>query len=116
MASPFPEGAAAIARRFGVTVKTLRVYEEAGLIRPVRNGHGWRTYGQAECERLHLVLLLRRFGLTIARIAYAHEGGAFEQSVEADATTLAARRSVRLAFQGRMEEAFSGNRSICVLS
>ncbi|MFT8420903.1 MAG: MerR family transcriptional regulator [Gluconacetobacter sp.] len=75
MASPFPDGAAAVARRFGVTVKALRVYEEAGLIRPVRNGHGWRTYGQAECERLHLVLLLRRFGLTIARIAEMFAAG-----------------------------------------
>lgn len=49
-------------------MKTLRLYEEAGLIRPVRDEHGWRTYGQAECERLHLVLLLRRFGLSIASI------------------------------------------------
>ncbi len=75
MAPPFPDGAAAVARRFGVTVKTLRVYEDAGLIRPVRDGHGWRTYGQAECERLHLVLLLRRFGLTIARIAEMFAAG-----------------------------------------
>lgn len=66
--SPFPDGAAAVARRFGVTVKTLRVYEDAGLIRPIRDGHGWRTYGQADCERLHVILLLRRFGLTIACI------------------------------------------------
>lgn len=64
----FPDGAADIARRFGVTIKTLRLYEAAGLIRPVRDAHGWRTYGQAECERLHLVLLLRKFGLSIAQI------------------------------------------------
>lgn len=64
----FPGGAADVARRFGITIKTLRLYEDAGLIRPVRDGHGWRTYGQVECERLHVVLLLRRFGLTIARI------------------------------------------------
>lgn len=67
-ASQFPDGAADVARRFGVTIKTLRLYEAAGLIRPVRDGHGWRTYGQAECERIHLVLLLRRFGLSVARI------------------------------------------------
>ena len=64
----FPDGAADIARRFGITIKALRLYEKAGLIRPVRDERGWRTYGQAECERLHVVLLLRRFGLTIARI------------------------------------------------
>jgi len=67
-AAQFPDGAADVAQRFGVTIKTLRLYEDAGLIQPVRDGHGWRTYGQVECERLHVVLMLRRFGLTVARI------------------------------------------------
>lgn len=67
-APQFPDGAADVARRFGVTVKALRFYEAAGLIHPVRDGHGWRTYGQVECERLHLVLLLRRFGFSLSRI------------------------------------------------
>ena len=65
----FRDGIADIARRFGVTVKTLRVYEEMGLIEPVRDANGWRTYGQAECERLHLVLLLRQLGLPLGSIA-----------------------------------------------
>lgn len=67
--STYADGAADIARRFGITIKTLRHYESAGLITPVRNSQGWRSYGQAECERLHLILLLRRFGLTLARIS-----------------------------------------------
>ena len=67
-ASQFPDGAADVARRFGITIKALRLYERAGLIRPVRDDHGWRTYGQTECERLHLILLLRRIGLSVARI------------------------------------------------
>lgn len=67
-ASQFPDGAADVARRFGITIKALRLYERAGLIRPVRDDHGWRTYGQTECERLHLILLFRRFGLSVARI------------------------------------------------
>lgn len=65
----FRDGVADIARRFGITVKTLRVYEEMDLIRPVRDGNNWRTYGQAECERLHLILLLRQLGLPLAAIA-----------------------------------------------
>lgn len=62
------------------------------------------------------VLAQDRHVLESAQVAYMYEGDAFEQSVEADATTLAARRSVRLALQGRGEEAFSHNRSMCVLS
>jgi MerR family transcriptional regulator, thiopeptide resistance regulator len=65
----FRDGVADIARRFGVTVKTLRVYEEMGLLAPVRDGNGWRTYGQAECERLHLIVLLRQLGFPLSAIA-----------------------------------------------
>lgn len=66
--STYADGAADIARRFGITIKTLRHYEEAGLITPLRDRQGWRSFGQVECERLHLILLLRRFGLSLARI------------------------------------------------
>src|SRR5947209_5389380 len=51
-----PNGAADIARRFGVTIKTLRLYEELGLIAPARTGSGWRQYGRGDIERLHMVL------------------------------------------------------------
>lgn len=74
--STYADGAADIARRFGITIKTLRHYEDAGLLRPVRDAHGWRSYGQVECERLHLVLLLRRFGLSLARIGEILADGA----------------------------------------
>lgn len=62
------------------------------------------------------ILAQDRRVLESAQRAYAQEGDAFEQGVEADATTLAARRAVRLAVQGRIAEAFPGNRSLCVLS
>ena len=72
----YADGAADIAQRFGITIKALRHYEKAGLIRPVRDRQGWRSYGQVECERLHLILLLRRFGLSIARIGEILADGA----------------------------------------
>ncbi len=62
------------------------------------------------------ILAQDRRVLESAQRAYAREGDRFEQSVEADATTPAARRAVRLAVQGRMPEAFPGNRSPRVLS
>jgi DNA-binding transcriptional MerR regulator len=57
------------ARRLGVTVKALRLYERYGLVKPVRTQASWRTYGPAEIARLHQVLALKRLGLTLARIA-----------------------------------------------
>jgi hypothetical protein len=51
-----------------------------------------------------------------AQRAYDREGDAFEQSVEADATTLAARRVIRLASSGRTAGPAHDARSVLVLS
>jgi len=64
----FPDGAADIARRFGVSIKALRLYEEIGLLRPVRDARGWRSYGLAECTRLLQITTLRELGLPLAQI------------------------------------------------
>lgn len=64
----FPNGAADVAARFGITIKALRLYERFGLITPIRDEKGWRTYGADECRRLHAVLALRQLGFTLVRI------------------------------------------------
>ena len=64
----FQETAAAVARRFGISVKALRVYEAAGLLRPARTIAGWRIYRQPELERLGAILALKQLGLPLKRI------------------------------------------------
>jgi MerR family transcriptional regulator, thiopeptide resistance regulator len=66
--SVFQETATAVARRFGVSVKALRVYEDAGLIKPARTIAGWRIYRAAELERLSAILALKQLGLPLKRI------------------------------------------------
>lgn len=66
--SVFQETAAAVAKRFGVSVKALRVYEEAGLLKPARTLSGWRVYRQPEIERLSAILALKQLGLPLKRI------------------------------------------------
>lgn len=56
------------ARRLGVGVRALRLYERKGLVRPGRTQAGWRVYGPGEIERLHHVLTLKSLGLSLARI------------------------------------------------
>ncbi len=56
------------ARRLGVSVRALRLYERRGLVRPRRTRAGWRVYGPDEIERLHQVLTLKSIGLPLARI------------------------------------------------
>jgi len=56
------------ARRFGVTIKALRLYEQRGLLSPLRSKTGWRTYGPDQVARLHQILALKRLGLSLASI------------------------------------------------
>ena len=61
-------GPGEMAERLGVSPKALRVYERAGLVRPHRTEAGWRAYGPDQQARLHQVLVLKRLGLSLARI------------------------------------------------
>lgn len=61
--------AAQCARSTGVTVKALRLYEQAGLIQPRRTEKNWRLYGANEMARLTEVLALKRLGLSLQHIS-----------------------------------------------
>ncbi len=72
----FADAPAAIAKRFGVTAKALRVYERMGLIRPARTASGWRAYAQSDVERLAAIVALKQLGLPLKRIAALIAGDA----------------------------------------
>ncbi|HEY9215300.1 MAG TPA: MerR family transcriptional regulator [Ancylobacter sp.] len=55
------------AKRLGVSAKALRLYEQHGLIAPVRTAAGWRTYGSAEMARAREIVALRELGLSLAQ-------------------------------------------------
>ena len=57
-----------LAREVGVTTRTIRFYEDEGLIAPARRG-GRRVYGPRERTRLKLVLRGRRLGFPLSEIA-----------------------------------------------
>ncbi len=61
-------GAAECARRTGLTVRALRVYERHGLIEPPRTGKGWRSYGPRELQRINVIVTLKAFGMTLERM------------------------------------------------
>lgn len=64
------------AKRLGVSVKALRLYERHGLVAPLRSAADWRVYGPDQIARLHQVLALKRLGLSLSRIAQLLSGGA----------------------------------------
>lgn len=61
-------GAAECARRTGLTVRALRVYERHGLINPRRTANGWRCYGPRELQQLNVIVTLKAFGMTLTQI------------------------------------------------
>jgi DNA-binding transcriptional MerR regulator len=67
-------GPGEMAKRLGVSVKALRVYERAGLVTPDRTAAGYRVYGPAHAARLHQVLALKRLGLSLMEIARLLDG------------------------------------------
>ena len=64
-----------VARRTGLTVRTVRYYEEVGLLPPSeRLAGGHRVYAEDDIRRLHRINLLRHVGIPVAQIPEALDG------------------------------------------
>lgn len=49
----------------GFPAKTLRYYEDIGLVRPLRQDNGYRAYSPADVERLQFLKRARNLGFSI---------------------------------------------------
>lgn len=78
------------AGQLGVSPKALRLYEQRGLVTPVRTTVGWRAYGPGEMARAAEVVALRALGLSLAQIARVLEGdpASLETALAAHQTAL----------------------------
>lgn len=56
-----------LAREFGVTLRTLRFYEDRGLIKPQRQGSS-RLYTACDRARLQVILLAKQVGFPLLEI------------------------------------------------
>lgn len=56
-----------LAREFGVTTRTIRFYEDRGLIAPERDGQR-RVYGPRDRVRLKLIMRGKRLGFSLDEI------------------------------------------------
>jgi MerR family transcriptional regulator, thiopeptide resistance regulator len=64
-----------VARMSGVTSRTLRHYDDIGLLPPAYVGaNGYRYYERAQLLRLQRILLMREVGMDLASIAEVLEG------------------------------------------
>lgn len=91
------------ARRLGISTKALRLYEQRGLLAPVRSDAGWRAYGPADLERAAEIVALRALGFSLAQVARLLKGDAsgLEPALAGHEATLEARlREVVAALEG----------------
>ncbi len=81
------------ARRLCISPKALRLYEQRGLIAPVRSDAGWRAYGPKDMERASEIVALRALGFSLAQVARVLTGDAsgLEPALAAHQSTLEAR-------------------------
>ena len=56
-------------QRIGLSIRALRLYEQHGLISPVRTAKRWRLYSSREIARLNEILALKALGLSLSSIA-----------------------------------------------
>jgi DNA-binding transcriptional MerR regulator len=64
-----------LAAATGLSVRALHHYDEIRVLQPVRRtGAGHRLYDEADVRRLHRILALRGFGLSLGEVAQVLDG------------------------------------------
>ena len=78
------------AKKLGVSAKALRIYEQRGLITPIRTAAGWRAYGPDEMSRAAEIAAWRSLGFSLAQIARVldEDPQGLEQALAAHQATL----------------------------
>lgn len=59
-----------IAKKLGVSCRTIRYYEERGLISSERSAGGFRVFADSQVEKLQTILTLKELGMPLDEIAH----------------------------------------------
>ncbi len=69
-----------LAQLAGITARTLRWYDQTGLLKPGRTGeNGYRYYGEAQVKRLQEILYYRALGVGLAEIKACLDAPAYDR-------------------------------------
>ncbi|MCL2741403.1 MAG: effector binding domain-containing protein, partial [Oscillospiraceae bacterium] len=100
-----------ISRQLGVSTRTLRYYEQIGLISPVwKEDYAYRSYDAATAGRLRQIVFLRKLRIPLRRIAEVLDGydvgvamAAFMDSLREIGDEIAALTTVRDAIRSLLD-------------
>lgn len=74
-----------LAQLSGVSTRTLRYYDQVGLLCPVRtSSNSYRIYGQTEVNRLQQILFYRELGVTLEEIGRILDAPSFDRAKALD--------------------------------
>ncbi|KRB79174.1 MerR family transcriptional regulator [Noviherbaspirillum sp. Root189] len=96
-----------LAKRTGLTVRTLHHYDAIGLLSPsVRSDAGYRLYNRNDIERLHRIQALRRLELPLAEVATLLEGDVrdFDSVIQQQIASLDREVERTVALRERLKE------------
>ncbi len=102
-----------VAERVGLSLRTIRFYEEEGLVLPeTRTAGGFRLYARAAVGRLHTIKRLKPLGFSVEEMAEVlatldglAAGDAADDTAGADRDALRARlEEIRARVEARAEE------------
>jgi len=93
-----------VARMLGISARTLRFYEDKGLIQPVRIG-AMRAYSRREVGRMRLVLRGKRLGFFLREISEFLDLYDVDRTRRKQMQALAQRVDAHLASLARQREA-----------
>lgn len=70
-----------LAQLSGVSPRTLRYYDQIGLLHPQRqDGNDYRRYGRREVDRLQQILLYRELGVPLEQVGHIVGSASFDQT------------------------------------
>lgn len=105
------------AKRSGLPAKTIRYYEEIGLVAPARRDNDYRDYGEKELHELKFIASARRLGFTVDQVR--HLLALYRDKHRASADVRAAAQEhireirARIAELRRMERTLAGLVDAC---
>lgn len=80
-----------VANRFNISTRTLRYYEEMGLISPVKKeDYAYRTYDEETILRLRQIIVLRKLRIPLKQIAVILQSDSTQPAIDALEQNLAA--------------------------
>jgi len=108
-----------LAKLAGVSTRTLRYYDEFGLLSPVRvSSNGYRIYGQNEIDRLQQILFYRELGVPLEEIKKIMFSKDFDgtAALQSHLTALLAKRKQLDLLIANVEKTIKAEKGVVIMS